>query len=199
MRVFQFSAVSNEHQDLLLDDRMFKTDEERMRLIDFFRFDGTPKGSEWTAPLFISLNPRQPIPDIWSVKGTSSGAFAVNEYARDRLLPFLEMAGELLPLNYKDLGLSLCNITECVDCIDEQASSWRKLPSGRRLLEKPVFRADYLPESTLFKIPQRPRNIYCWERTGEAEDEFKACVELNKFKGGFKGNFFELVWESNDE
>jgi hypothetical protein len=58
------------------------------------------------------------------------------------------------------------------------------------VLVKPVFVPAHMQISSLFKIPERPFTIYCWEEDRDQETEFKACVEKNKLKG----LEFELVW-----
>lgn len=197
MRIFIFDPVSNHHQDLLPDDRKCRNDADHKAIHSALKFTGVPKGKKWVPPPVFSLNPKKPMPDIWHI-GYGSDAFAVTPKVLKKTCMFLEMAGELLPLPYKDLTLTICNITECIDCVDSEASQWMQLGPKRKILEKPAFLIDRLPDSTLFKIPEWSHRMLCWERTGDPESEFKACVEANKFKGGFKGKFFELVWESSE-
>src|SRR5690349_12399190 len=129
MRVFIFSPVSNNHQDLLPDDRKCKSDAEFEAVNSALRFTGVPKGKKWVSPPVFSLNPKKPMPDIWHI-GYGSDAFAVTQKVFEKTSMFLEMAGELLPLPYKDLNLIICNITECVDCVDPEASQWLSLGPG---------------------------------------------------------------------
>ena len=103
----------------------------------------------------------------------------------------MEMAGELLPIPYKGISFQVLNILRVWDCIDEDQSEWLKRPDGSRIcLLKPYFVPQHFEASPLFKIPELPRWIYCWEHNREPEEEFKACVEANKLTG-LK---FELVW-----
>jgi hypothetical protein len=165
--------------------------------LQYLTFTGVPK-SDWVPPKMKSYHPMREVPDFWSLD-VCCGAFAVSEKAMkvDELERLLIRAGQLLPLPYKNETMTIFNILECVDCVDENKTEFRpsaSSPMGKRS-ERPFFVADDLPESSLFKIPYDPTKIYTWEQDGDnPEDEFKACVELNKLKG-LK---FELIWTEAD-
>lgn len=94
------------------------------------------------------------------------------------------MAGELLPVPYKEQTFSLLNITQCIECLDAERSEWQEMKStGRKRLRKPFLRADRMCASTLFKSAHSPLEIYCIEYSGDPEEEFKASVEHHKLKG----------------
>jgi hypothetical protein len=83
------------------------------------------------------------------------------------------------------------DISDC-DCIDEKRSEWFTMPdTGKRYaVKKPFFVPQHFERSTLFKIPTRELDIYCWENNQDPEEKFKACYDANK-PTGLK---FELAW-----
>jgi hypothetical protein len=105
---------------------------------------------------------------------------------------FFEAAGEVLPLPFEEITYSLLHITQCVDCLDEERSTWRSTPEGIRFgLEEYVFHPESLGASSLFKIPQQPRgSLLTFERTRQPCEEFKAYVEAE----GLTGLEFYLLW-----
>ena len=179
MNIYQMGSLEG-FRDITVDDRRCKTDEEMERLGLALNFTGEPVDGKWTAPPLYSVYPRKPFADVRLV---GSGAVVVTPKGLEVLEMFLEMSGELFPVHFTDIDFTFCNITECVDCIDEAATKWQVFSTGRRICLVPQFDFSLLPESSLFKIPECPTNIYCWERHGDPEGEFKACYEKHKLKG----------------
>jgi hypothetical protein len=105
----------------------------------------------------------------------------------------LEMAGDLLPLPYEDQEYTILNVTECINCLDHEASEWRHSPfTGQRISPlRYVFHPDRFSESTLFKIPETRRaEILVVEGLHDPEAEFRYAVE----QGNLKGLIFEELW-----
>jgi len=181
-------------QSLSIDfGKMGMKDLKAMGLYEWnFRFAGVPI-KDWSPPLMRSLYPLRPEPDFWHVS-TNSGAFAAGPRAMEVTQGFLDRAGQLLPLPYNGQELMICNILECVDCIDKERSEWNLHPITKERLSPswPFFDEFYTPGSTLFKIPQDPTVIYVWELCHDPDSEFKACVEENKLTGFI----FQPVWSS---
>ena len=194
MNVYAVWADGDTFSHLRVDTRHCRTDEEALALEQVFWFEGE-RCRGWKAPRVYIDYPKRPTPDFWQI-GVNAGAFAVAEETLEQAAMLLEMAGELLPLPTKEGLLSICNILECVDCVDEERSERRlrewpgKPEKNWTTIERPAFFPRAMPESTLFKIPQRPRDIYCWERDADPVGEFKAFVEANKLTG----LRFRLVW-----
>ena len=102
------------------------------------------------------------------------------------------MAGELLPLPYQGQEYTLLNVTECINCLDEEHTEWVYHLGTKIQIAKYVFHPDRFSESTIFKIPQTRRGeILTVEGLKDPEDEFKYVVE----KEGLKGIEFEMLWE----
>lgn len=188
------------YQELLLNEKLhpFKSYDEALSFkSQFLTFKGVPK-TEWVPPKMRSYYPMRVVPDFWWL-GPGTGAYAVGEkaMATGELELILIRAGQLLPLPYKNETLTIFNILECVDCVNEEKTEFKPNVSSplQKSSERPFFVADDLPESSLFKIPYNPTKIYTWELEGDnPEEEFKACVEMNNLKG-LK---FELIWTEAD-
>ena len=185
------------YQHLFVDERKYQNAGELRLAMDRLHFIGRPK-PDWMPPEMWSQYPLHIAPDIWMIC-TLSGAFAVEPKPImniEVLEPMLRQAGEMLPLFYKGRTLIICNILECVDCIDEDKSEWYCRPNTQERLypERPFFVRGQLPRSTLFKIPQKPLDIYTWEYDHDPETEFKAWVEEN----GLTGLKFEPMWSDEE-
>ena len=183
MKIFEVCLDVNKFQGFLWDT-------DGVSVFPYPRFVGTPIDRKtWPPGKVISLLPKGPKPDVWTV-GLGSGAFAINLCAHPALEMFGEMAGELLPLPFNEETLSVFNILQCLDCLDEDATEWKQLvTTGQRRVVTPCIRASRLTSSTLFKSAHNPFNFYCWENEADPEYEFKACVEAN----GISGLVFEEV------
>lgn len=179
MKIYELTPVEG-FRDISVDDRRCKSDKEFNRLQTALYFTGVPIVGKWNEPPLYSAYPKKPFADV---RLLGSGVIAVTAKKLDVLEMFLEMAGQLFPVHFADNDFVFCNITECVDCIDESKSVWKELSGGNRIYRKTHFDFSTLPESTLFKIPQWPTRIYCWERHNDPEGEFKACCEKHKLKG----------------
>jgi hypothetical protein len=160
---------------------VFKTEAER---VDYRKkhhyFRGVPK-TDWN-PAPMAPDPKSlPEPDVWRF---GYGAFAVGTELLKKI-PALERilsrAGQLLPQPFKGKELTICNILECVNCIDEEKTQYPE-PVERKGVPFPFFVTSALPKSTLFKIPLVPTDIFAWEDSSsiDPENDFKACAEKHK-------------------
>jgi hypothetical protein len=104
------------------------------------------------------------------------------------------MAGELLPVSWDECRGYLLNVLECANCLDHDKTEWYvdKISGNRVAIKNLVFLPHHIPESTIFKIPEKPASIYTVEGIKDPEDEFKYLVELNMLEG----IRFKLVWEA---
>jgi hypothetical protein len=103
----------------------------------------------------------------------------------EKLRDLLEMAGELLPLQYKGDPYTLLNFTECMDCLDHKNTEWvlGKTTGAKINVKRYVFMPNRLPESSIFKIPERPSSIFVAAGRFDPDDEFKHVVEKEKLEG----------------
>jgi hypothetical protein len=172
---------SKPYQGIVLDERVFKTEAERVQYhMKYHYFEGVRK-TDWNPAPMEPWPKKLPEPDIWYF---DNGAFAVWAELLKKI-PALERilnrAGQLLPQPFKGKELVICNILECVNCIDEEKTQY-PIPGTRRGVPIPYFVTSALPKSALFKIPQAPTQIFAWEDSNsiDPENDFKACVEKHK-------------------
>ncbi len=183
IRIYDVSTDVNRFQYLLPDASTFTT-----------VFDGSSRAKTWTPPSVFSLKPTREEPDFMDFGMGGNGAvWAIRPEAfqcAPELHHYLYAAGELLPLNYNGRNFQLLNVTEVLNALDTERTTWDYYDDGTRAdIEKPAFRSDRLSEQ-LFKIPETALSkIYCWEDTLNTADEFKAYVERH----GLTGLTFDLI------
>ncbi len=102
---------------------------------------------------------------------------------------------EVLDAHTKDRqSYLLLNILDCSNCIDEDRSEWRSLPTRARVtITRFAFRPERLPDVSLFKAKASPDDIFVHTGAVPPEKDFKALYE----DFGLRGLRFEEVW--NDE
>ena len=154
-------------------------------MYDALSCDGRRKGDHWKPPPVSIYNPRHKRGDFFAV-GIGGGGLVMAPWAMAKvhaLQMFAELAGELLPLEYKNQVFTLLNITVCLDCLDEERSKWLTHEDGKRTMLKPFLRVDRTCPSNLFKSTHSPFDIFCLEYSHNPNEEFKACVEYHKLTG----------------
>lgn len=150
-------------------------------------------------------NPCQKKKDIWQPikmfiyrphlkKGDFFGAYPgcpiLSPNATEILRGDLELAGEMLPLPYKDEVFTFYNITNCYSCLDHEKTS--KLPenSQSRHIKKYIFHPDRFGRTMFFKTPETHDKVLLLESdwTGENIPQFFE-------ESGLKGYILEELWE----
>lgn len=187
IQIFRIRLNSNKFQRFLpTDESVWKTDTLKM--------DCRPKLAGWAAPEVYIHNPTLESGDFFHL---CSGAFVVNDAAAEQLREILEIAGELLPINYEGHCFSLLNVMECVNCLDAEKTEWvtGKITGAKIRIVRYQFDKRRLTESSLFKIPETAvSEMLCIEGLKAPEDEFKTQVESS----GFRGLIFERIWADNE-
>ncbi len=163
------------------------TDDEWV--IDADEFLGAPYSKKWRVPNLYVRTPKRPVPSFYSF----GCPFVLSEQVLDLVGGALVDSGELLRVKIIDKKEKyfLYNCTNCMNVVDKKKSIFSPIGDFQRL-ERPAFLASRFEDETLFKIEEDAGcNMYCLERTGEADDgEFKALVEHHKLTG----LAFELIW-----
>lgn len=188
MRVYEVEADVDHFMQFVCEDEAFTESA-------LFCLDGTPRAEIWTAhkmqPFSVSLE----CGDFSYVSGACS--LLIWPRARKILRDVIQQSGELLPVDIGKDECCLLNVTECVDCLDERATVWVYGKETR----KPIRIKEYgfvpskLPQSSLFKIPERRKTrIYATEGLVANEQTFKWLVEAN----GLRGLLFKLIWSNED-
>ena len=151
---------------------------------------GRPFPTEWHPIQLWIDTPHWPRPDIYAF---GPGAFVCSDRVVELLGEPLEMAGELLPITIEGESgnFFVYNVTNSKNVFDTEKATWR-INGPLRHIVKYAFKAERFGEESLFKIPEDcDIDIYCLERTGNADEgEFKALVERHQLTG----IEFELVW-----
>lgn len=160
-------------------------------LIELMTFDGMPKAEKWS-PVHMEIPmPKLLHADVYHL----SDALIATPRAFEVLEKFFRMAGELLPIvDENGVTMNLLNVTQCVNTLDHEKTRFRQYINGKgRGPVEYAFR-DRFVESTLFKIPETACGpIYCLEREGDPDEEFKAAFEAHSFKG----IRFKEVWRQD--
>jgi hypothetical protein len=114
------------------------------------------------------------------------GRPAISKRALEILMHLLENKVQVLPLVHPKFEYFVLNVTNVIDAIDYERSTFRKLPSGRILtVKKHVFKSEYISNIDIFKVPYFTTNVY-------VSDRFRQTVIDNNLSGF---DFIEL-WDS---
>jgi len=154
-------------------------------------FDGTPKVN-WVSPPLVIANPHAKKGGFVS---SFPGCLVMRSAAVEKLGESLEVAGELLPVEFNAEHGFLLNVLQVVDCMDHEQSDWAIAKDGvtRLLCRRFAFRLDALPESTLFKVPGLSASMFA--HTGLPGSTTSFCSKVGEHK--LTGLRFELVWDSD--
>lgn len=157
------------------------------------KFDGECVAAQWSPPGVWCPSPRKKTGDFWGIG--SSCVPAVTLAAYPVIQTHVEMSGEALPVTFEGVELLILNVTEVNNCLDHEMCKWRD-DGGRKRLNIDAgyhFCPERFTESSLFRLPEtcRSARIYCVERSGDPEEDFKAAVET----AGLTGLKFTQVWQ----
>lgn len=157
------------------DIRVFKT-----RLL---AFDGTSKAGFWRDPLRAEIdNDCAPQPDIFDF---GAGNLVLHGKSWELLKPRLEKFCEFLPVRWEGGNGQVVNVLGCSDCLDSEKTTWiLGRESGKRIrIERYAFSSEKVPENFIFKIPERPFELFC-------TSAFRDLIDQNSIKG----ICFSAVW-----
>ncbi len=151
--------------------------------------DGTPRAETWNPPAVYIYKPRLQKGDFFDSSGS---ALIASPRATETLRLHFEQAGELLPLPYGGEVFTLLNVTECIDCLDQDRTEWRLAPDGTKLaIRKYAFHRDRF-SSDIFKIPETcVSEVLVVEDRRDPADEFRYVLTA----ANLRGLVFEKIWE----
>lgn len=85
--------------------------------------------------------------------------------ALGQFAPLLEGIAEFWPVSVGDELMSMMNLTNVVDVLDEERSAlWLNSDGSIYQVNRPVFRADVAFAGDAFVVPQTPRQMYFTEQ-----------------------------------
>jgi hypothetical protein len=155
--------------------------------------DCQPKGDTWRPPEVFIYKPLAKAGDFYQFGGAG---LITSPRATESLRTFLDMAGELLPLPYQGQEYTLLNVTECINCLDQERTTWLKDVHGNRVSPlQYVFHPDRFASSRLFKIPETYRGETLVVEYGYDDEEFRFVVE----QAGLQGLLFRELWHGEHE
>lgn len=153
--------------------------------------DCSLKASNWFPPPVFVYQPLHQKGDFYNY---NSSALITNPKATQALYRYLEMAGELLPLPHNGEVFTMLNVTECINCLNQQKTEWvQSKEKGDNLwIKKYVFHTDRFSESDIFKLPETCKSeTLVVEGLKDPKDEFRYIVE----SAGLLGLLFEEIWK----
>ena len=185
MRVFRIGFDVTKFQALLVDG----DDDFSFPFFDLMSFRSGAFEGEWTPPPVYIDQPRLKRPDLFHLVGATG--IVLTPRAEEILEDFTARSGQLLPLQVGSTAMQLFNVTEIIDCLDQERTSCDE--GGYAFVLQ--FLVHRVPEVPLFRIPQnRSSEIFCHEGVAEVSWEFKRTVEENDLTG----LTFEEVWNSDE-
>jgi hypothetical protein len=147
MNVYHLKPETEGYQSLAL-----ASEEERPKIED--RFDTTPIGAEWSAPVVKVIYEEDRPTDF----ATLAAIPAFGARAVDALGDLLREHGELLEV--EGVEFRVFNVTAAPDALDEDRSEVKRFRSSGRILR--ILRYELRPEMlsgvSIFKLPQQPRS-----------------------------------------
>jgi hypothetical protein len=179
LTVYRVLADVDHYQYLLADD---------VNALRKYPFDGSPVTALWEQPAVYVANPSKPKGDFLGCFSYAS-VFAATPEVYRRMRTVFDESSEMLPLNYQEGELLICNVTNVLNCLDKKNSSHK--PGVPHWIDKYAFFAHRFNYS-LFKIPETSE-VFCVEGAAAAEDEFKGKIEIL----GLKGLDFRKVWSQS--
>lgn len=155
-------------------------------------FDARRKEGFWEPKPVKVVNPAAKRGDFF---GFVPGSLVASRHSHEDLMHRPTFGNEVLPLGDDYL---VCNVVNCVDCLDRQQSI-PIIREGRIVgYENYVFRSHRVPtlDDPLFKIPEtRETQIFVVHDSADPEYDLISCVKFHKAKG----IQFRLVWTSDIE
>jgi hypothetical protein len=140
-------------------------DFENMDMSDYLNkyFSGQPLPPRWRFPKHTIGNRNAPLNDF--VQGYTQAPF-VSECAKAVLASTLGNEAEFVSIGkIGDRNYHVMNVLNTVDCLDHAASRILWSSDGRVLsVGSAVFRADEIPRSYIFRVPEDNVNLYVTER-----------------------------------
>lgn len=182
MKVFRIHNDINNFQYFLTEQ---ENDWEKLVM------DCTKMLKRWAPPPVFIYKPKHKQGNFFNF---DSGLLTCDPEATETLRSYLEMAGELLSLPYEGKEYSILNVTECINCLNQEKTEWiyGKSTGSRIGIKNYSFHPNRFSESVIFKIPETSKTeILVVEGLKDPDEELQFVVEST----GLKGLVFELIWE----
>jgi len=145
-------------------------------------------GKNWKPLIYLKREQRKK-PDFLNIEGVG---IVMTQRAIDALNPLLGKSVEKLPLVTFKQAMYFVNITESIDCLDEEKTEFRlsAVTQTRVGINKFAFDAEKIKNKHIFKIKGFWYNTF-------VSDEFQKTCKENDLQG-VDFAFEELVWSNLD-
>lgn len=171
------------------DIMLYENRKKRIEVWDFIdSLNGESKINNYTPIKVKKINKKG---NLLNVTYLTSGLLVIDEQTVSVLKKYIDLYGELLPLDLKekDKQLYIFNVTNVVDCLDEEKSELRIFTNCIGNVRKPVFKKELIGSNAIFKIPRHGIGFTF------INDNLKEYIE----KSNLEGFNFKLVWDSESD
>lgn len=131
---------------------------------------GVPQAKTWVAPDVELLNRegRQRYTSFDTVY-LNGDFLAIKDAALPSVVAEMAPSVEFLPLRCAQEPLTLVNVLQVVDALDEDESDLKRFASSGRIMyvNRYVFRPGAVPGSGLFRVPQTLGRMFCTQATAD--------------------------------
>lgn len=150
----------------------------------------SPVTSVFAEPLKVDWEKKVVAGDVDIVRFASNGSTPVfSNRAKINLEESKFAIGQWIQLDVNDNSFWLFNSSNVLNVLDEESSTFRRLPSGRiTSIEKYAFHREKLPHDQLFYVATKPHYLLC-------TTEFRNHVN----DVGWQGFRFKPFWDSEHE
>lgn len=169
MTIYKIVPNVDDYQSLLAAD-------EALAGSGLLAFNGRSKKGDWPNPLLAMLdNVEAPEPDVLDL---GAGNLVFHGRSQELMRAKLHDYCELLPVKWAGHEGEVVNVVSLSDCLDSERTKWViGRESGKRIrVEKFEFIRAKIPNRLIFKIPERPFELFC-------TDQFKNLLESHKIIG----------------
>ena len=142
---------------------------ERSSSVNLLRRSGRPQAETWV-PFDVELKDREGRRRLEPVDTPflSPSFLVVKDAALPRVAQELAPYVEFLPLRCPQEPMTLLNVLQVVDALDEDEADLKRFRDGKVMtVNRHVFRPDAVPRVGLFRIPQALSQMFCAQETAD--------------------------------
>lgn len=183
------SDSGKEFTDIMLNYNKFS--KEYLKARNFLdNIDGSSKKENYVPLKVKKMNKNGHLLNtVW----LTSSVIVLDDKAVEILKDFINLYGELLPLDLKenDKNLYIFNVTNIIDCLYKEKSEIEFFQSTKRYgnVRRPFFKKEIICDNDIFRIPEHGKGFVF------ISDNVKNLIETT----GLKGFSFKLIWDSESD
>jgi len=177
MKIYKIDNDQNE-------TRLILPDIEGIEILKYKIFDGQKKTDFWKDSIWYLFNPTLKATNFISLGVANALVFDQTVYDSE-LYSIIERAGEILPITLKNEKYYVLNVTEVINVLDEENTTWEVLDDDTKgdITEYNFF-INRFTNSSLFKIPEtHTTEIFVYHDKKILEEDFYSLYNKLKFTG----------------